>query len=99
MAEPIDIQQALDNWLASNPAAQIYISKLYYVPDNHPVPADATHKVRLSSQTSAERQLTIAAVVKPEFAVFLDAILAMLATGGGTVTLPGEAAPEAEPGG
>jgi hypothetical protein len=76
----MDIQQKLDAWLEENPDAQQYITKLYYVPDGAQVPADATHSVRLSSRQSAERALLIAAVVVPEFAVFLDALLAMIAT-------------------
>jgi hypothetical protein len=85
MAEPVNIQDALDNWLAENPDAQKYVSKLYYVAEGTEVPADATHKVRLSSMLSEERQLTIAAVVLPQFAAFLDMILAMIATQGGTI--------------
>jgi hypothetical protein len=76
----MDIQQRLDDWLASNPEAQKYVEKLYYVPEGEVPPADATHRMRLTSMQSAERALTIAAVVKPEFAVFLDALLAMIAT-------------------
>lgn len=80
MAEPIDIQQKLDDWLASNPQAQKYVSKLYYVEDGALPPEDVTHTVELQSMTSDDRTLTVGAVVKPEFAVFLDAILAMVAT-------------------
>ena len=76
----MDIQQRLDDWLASNPEAQKCVTKLYYVPEGEAPPADATHTLRLGSVQSAERHLTIALVVKPEFAVFLDALLAMIAT-------------------
>ena len=76
----MDIQQRLDDWLASNPEAQKYVDKLYYVPEGEAAPDDATHRLRLTSMHSAERGLTIALVVKPQFAVFLDALLAMIAT-------------------
>jgi hypothetical protein len=77
---PVDIQKTLDDWLAGNPAAQKYVSKLWYVPDGQPVPADVTHTIRLASQLSPERALTIGLVVLPEFALVLDALLAMIAT-------------------
>jgi hypothetical protein len=76
----MDIQQRLDEWLASNPAAQKYVTQLYYVPEGEVPPADATHILRLTSMQSPERALRVAVVVKPGFAAFLDALLAMIAT-------------------
>lgn len=76
----MDIQTQLDEWLANNPDAQKYITALYYVPDGGTIPATATHVLRLNSATSLDRALTVALDVKPEFAVMLDALLAMIAT-------------------
>jgi hypothetical protein len=80
MAEAIDVQQKLDDWLESNPAAQKYVTKLWYIPGGNPPPPEVSHTLVLRSVTSAERALTVGLVVKPEFAGVLDAILAMLAT-------------------
>jgi hypothetical protein len=80
MAETVDVQAKLDEWLESNPAAQKYVSKLWYIPTGNPPPPEVSHTLVLRSTTSAERALTIGLVVKPEFAAMLDAILAMLAT-------------------
>lgn len=80
MALPIDIQQRLDDWLEEEPEAQKYLDKIYYVPFGMPVPYDATHTLQLQSVASDERSLTVALVVKPQFAVFLDMLLSMLAT-------------------
>ena len=52
----------------------------YYVPEGEVPPADATHILRLTSMQSPERALRVAVVVKPGFAAFLDALLAMIAT-------------------
>ena len=79
-AGPVDVQQKLDDWLASNPEAQKYVSKLYYVPEGQPAPADVTHVNVLSSTVSAERHLTIGIVAKPPYGAFLDMLLGMLAT-------------------
>jgi hypothetical protein len=78
--DPFDIQKKLDEWLAANPEAQKYVSKLYYVPEGTKAPKDATHSVVLASVGTPERHLMIAAVVVPEFATFLDMILALVAT-------------------
>lgn len=77
---PLDIQAKLDFWLESNPSAQKYITKLWYIPQGQKPPADVTHTVRLGSVASPERALSIGLVVKPEFALLLDALLAMAAT-------------------
>ena len=80
---PIDIQAKLDEWLAANPDAQKYVSKLYYLPGlpgTTPLPADVTHTIRLGSAISIERALLIGLVVLPQYAVVLDALLAMLVT-------------------
>jgi hypothetical protein len=76
----MDIQQKLDEWLAANPDAQQYVSQLYYVPEMARLPEDATHVVRLASAPAPERQVTIAAVVVPKYAVVVDLLLAMVAT-------------------
>jgi hypothetical protein len=77
---PIDIQQALDQWLADNPDAQKYVSKIWYVQEGTPVPTDCTHTLRLQSTVSDERALTVGVVGVPPFPAFLDALLAMIAT-------------------
>lgn len=76
----MDIQQYLDKWLAENPEAQKYVSKLWYQPEGqNPNPA-TTHTFRIASVRSDQRALTVGLVVKPEFAAALDALLAMIAT-------------------
>ena len=79
----IDIQDKLDEWLAGNTEAQKYVDKVYYLPELEAVPDDVTHIIRLASVQSAERQFRIGFVCKQQFAVFLDAILALIATQGG----------------
>jgi len=76
----MDIQAKLDEWLEGNAAIQKYVTKLWYIPEGEDAPSDVTHKLRLSSDTSAERALTVGLVVKPEFATVLDGLLAMIAT-------------------
>ena len=77
---PVDVQAKLDDWLASNPDAQKYVTKLYYLQDSTPMPEDATHVIRLASAVSQERALIIGVAVLPQYAVILDALLALLAT-------------------
>jgi hypothetical protein len=77
---PINIQQALDDWLAGNAAAQQYVTKLWYLPAGQPAPPDVTHRIAVTSNVSADRALTIGLVVKPQYAVMLDALLALVAT-------------------
>jgi hypothetical protein len=76
----VDVQEHLDNWLESNPGAQKYVTKLWYIPMGTPVPSDVTHVARLASAKSAERSLTVGLVVKPQYAAALDMLLAMVAT-------------------
>jgi hypothetical protein len=77
---PIDIQQLLDSFLESNPEAQQYISKLWYLPADQPPPPDVTDTLRLQSQTAADRAMTIGLVLYPQYALMLDALLALIAT-------------------
>lgn len=87
--DAVNIQEELDKWLAENPQAQKYVSKLWHLIPGQPVPADVTHKIALQSETSAERALAIGCVVVPEFAMFLDMLLAMIATNpGGSIPVP-----------
>jgi hypothetical protein len=80
VAETVDIQKKLDDWLANNPSAQKYVSKLYYVRSGDDVPDDATQTVTVASAQADARALQIAAVCLPEFAAFLDMLLALVAT-------------------
>lgn len=80
--EPIDIQAILDQWLASNPGAQQYVKKLYYLPDHAAVPGEVTHFLRFSSALSAERALRVGLVVMPGYAALVEAMLAMITTQG-----------------
>lgn len=84
----MDIQTKLDEWLANNPEAQKYVSKLYYVPEGQQAPPDATHKIRLNSQKAHERALNIALVAIPPYSAYLDMLLALVATQGELPTLP-----------
>jgi hypothetical protein len=80
LAAPIDVQAKLDDWLEGNEAAQRYILKLWYVPHGTPMPPGVTHVIGLASVKAPERQLVVGAVLKPEAAIGLDMILALLAT-------------------
>jgi hypothetical protein len=77
----VDVQKKLDEWLADNPDAQKYVTKLWYIPGGTTPPADVTHTVRLQSVASNERHLMVGLVVKPQYAALIDVMLAMLATG------------------
>lgn len=76
----MDIQAQLDKLLADNPDLQKYVTKLWYIPDGDTAPADVTHTLRLGSQSSIERHLTIGLVATPQFAVILETLLALAAT-------------------
>lgn len=80
MPTPIDIQQLLDSFLESHPEAQQYVSKLWYLPEGSVPPPDVTHQLRLHSLTAADRAISIGLVVYPQYALMLDAILALIAT-------------------
>lgn len=76
----MDIQAELDKWLAANPEAQKYISKIYFVPSGTNVPADSTHAIQLYSTASPARTITLGLVLTPQAKVFVDMILSMAAT-------------------
>ena len=76
----MDIQAQLDELLAQNPDLQQYVTKLWYVPDGAPVPADVTHTLVLRSQTAAERHVTVGAVCTPKGVALLELFLALAAT-------------------
>lgn len=76
----MDIQQALDDLLASNPDMQQYVEKLWYVPDGTPPPPGTTHTLVLRSATAGERHLTVGVVATAKLAVILDVLLALAAT-------------------
>jgi hypothetical protein len=77
----MDVQKWLDDKLAANAEAQKYVSKVWFIPVGQPTPDDVTHVLTLRSASSPFlRELTIGLVVKPEFVVALDAILAMVTT-------------------
>jgi len=76
----MDIQKQLDQWLASNPTAQQFVTKLWYIREGQPVPADVTHTLRLQSTSSLERHLLIGLVVKPQYAALVDMLLAIIGT-------------------
>jgi hypothetical protein len=74
---PSNIQNYLDDWLAGNPDAQEYLSKLYYVPEGYLAPADASHQVRLHATATPTDHLTVAAVTTLKGAAFCDMLLSM----------------------
>jgi hypothetical protein len=80
MTDALNIQEKLDDWLEGNEAAQKYILRLWYVPHGTPIPPSVTHVIGLASVKAPERQLVVGAVLKPEAAIGLDLLLAMLAT-------------------
>jgi hypothetical protein len=76
----MDIQQLLDDWLASHPEYQRYILALYYQPPGAPTPEDATHTLTVASVRSDARDFTIAVALAPQYAAMAEALLALLAT-------------------
>jgi hypothetical protein len=76
----VDIQEKLDEVLASNPDMQQYVEKLWYVPEGTAPPPGTTHVLRLASAVAPERHLTVGVVATPKLAVILDLLLAMVAT-------------------
>ena len=73
------IQKKLDELVEDNEELQNYVSKLYYVVPGDKIPLDATHTLSLASVREASRALNVAAVCVPEFALKLEAILALIA--------------------
>lgn len=78
----MDIQQRLDELLASNPDMQEYVTKLWYIPEGTTPPEDTTYVLYLGSAASIERHITVGVVATAKLAVILDVLLAMVATQG-----------------
>jgi hypothetical protein len=79
MTDPIiDVQTTLDDWLASNPEAQKYVRKIYYVPDGAQIPRDVTHMNRLTSIDYPDLELRLGVVATLETAALANLILGMI---------------------
>jgi hypothetical protein len=74
----IDVQTTLDDWLASNPEAQKYVRKIYYVPDGAQIPRDVTHMNRLTSIDYPDLELRLGVVATLETAALANLILGMI---------------------
>lgn len=74
----IDVQNTLDTWLAENPEAQLYVRKLYYVPDGAEIPRDVTHMNRLTSIAYPNLELRLGVVATPNTAAVSNLILALI---------------------
>ncbi len=79
MTDPIiDVQTTLDDWLASNPEAQKYVRKIYYVPDGAQIPRDVTHMNRLTSIDYPDLELRLGVVATLATATLANLILGIL---------------------
>lgn len=75
---PIDVQQTLDDWLAKNPEAQQYVTKIYYVPEGAEVPRDVTHMNRLTSVWHPDLELRLGVVATIHTAAFANVIMGLI---------------------
>ena len=78
----MDIQKMLDDWLEANPDYQKYVRELWYIKEGTVPPEGVTHILRLQSNSSAERHLSIGIVAVPQYAFFIEVFLAAIATQG-----------------
>jgi hypothetical protein len=79
MSDPmIDVQTTLDDWLASDPDAQQYVSKIYYVPEGAEIPRDVTHMNRLTSVTHPDLELRLGVVATVKTAALSNLILGLI---------------------
>jgi len=74
----VDVQQTLDEWLANNPEAQKYVTKIYYVPEGAAIPRAVTHLNRLTSVDHPDLDLRLGVVATARTAAIADVILAIL---------------------
>jgi hypothetical protein len=77
----IDVQEKLDAWLAGDSATNQYVTKIYYVADGEPMPADVTHVVRLSSVRDEDLDLRLGVVATVEAAALANMLLGLLDDG------------------
>jgi hypothetical protein len=73
-----EIQDKLDAWVASDPAIQKYVTKVWYLPDDAEVPPTVTHTVRLAASKDEDLDLRLGVVATLETAAQANAILALL---------------------
>ena len=77
--EPIiDVQTTLDDWLASNPEAETYVTKIYYVPDGAEIPRDVTHMTRVTSISHPDLELRLGVVATPQTAAIANVLLGII---------------------
>jgi hypothetical protein len=74
------LQTWLDTWLAGNPDAQAYVTKIYYVAPGAVIPEDATHAGQMQSVDAPGRTMLLAVVATPAGEAIFDMLLAMIAT-------------------
>jgi hypothetical protein len=73
-----EIQQKLDDWLASEPEAQKYVTKIWYLPDDMATPPLVSHLVRLSAQSDEDLDLRLGVQATVETAKMVNALLGLL---------------------
>lgn len=76
----MNIQQFLDDLLASDVGMQEYVAKFWYVPEGSAPNPECNYVLRLNSTASAERHITIGVVAKQKLIVILEPILALAGT-------------------
>lgn len=74
----IDVQATLDKWLADNPEAEPYVSKIYYLPDGVDMPRDVTHMNRLTSMDHPDLDLRLGVVATAKTAALANVILGLI---------------------
>jgi hypothetical protein len=79
MTDPkIDVQNALDEWIADNPYAADYVTKIYYLPDGVEIPRDVTHMTRVTSIDHPDLDLRLGIVATHKTAALANVILGIL---------------------
>jgi hypothetical protein len=74
----IDVQQTLDNWLEDNPDAELYVRKIYYLPEGAEIPPEVTHMNRLTSVARPDLVLRLGVVATARTAALADVILSLI---------------------
>jgi hypothetical protein len=74
------VQEWLDQLLEENSDWQQYIEKLTYLPEGSAVPDGTTQILAITSAKTTERQLVVACELVPQYAAYMEALLALIAT-------------------
>jgi len=74
----VDVQKTLDEWLANNPEAQKYVTKIYYLPDGAEIPRAVSHLNRLTSVDHPDLDLRLGVVATLATQAVANVILGIL---------------------